>query len=58
MDECSRGGYHVEQVLVVNATVDFNTMPVQCSLLCFEGQCGCSAAQVQFSKSGLLKVQG
>ncbi|KAL5500448.1 hypothetical protein EMCRGX_G012010 [Ephydatia muelleri] len=57
VNECSQGGYIVEQ-LFVKAKQQLNLMPVQCSSVCFEDDCTCGdhSMQVQFSKLGVLRV--
>ena len=57
VNECPQGGYMVEQ-LFVKATQQLNLMPVQCSTVCFSGDCSCDTTQVYLSKFGILTVQG
>ena len=56
IDECSKGGYHVEQLLVSNVTKDFDLMPIQCGLLCYPNTFGCKVAQILFSPIGIVKI--
>ncbi|KAL5500443.1 hypothetical protein EMCRGX_G012005 [Ephydatia muelleri] len=56
MDLCSQGGYRVEQLVISRAGVDLNLMPVQCSTLCFDGDCACNSVQVFFSKFAVLLI--
>ena len=56
IDECSKGGYRVEQLLMSNVTKAFDLMPVQCGLLCFPGSFGCTVAQILFSPVGVVKI--
>ena len=58
MDLCSQGGYRVEQLVISRAGVDLNLMPVQCSTLCFDGDCACNSVQVFFSKFAVLLING
>ena len=56
VNECSQGGYIVEQ-LFVKAKQQLNLMPVQCSSVCFGNDCLCGdSSQVHFSKLGVLSV--
>ena len=56
INDCPKGGYHVEQLLVSNVTKDFDLMPVQCGLLCFPNTFGCKVAQILFSPVGVVKI--
>eukprot|EP00731_Ephydatia_muelleri_P011598 Em0006g492a len=56
VNECSQGGYIVEQ-LFVKAKQQLNLMPVQCSSVCLGNDCLCGdSSQVHFSKLGVLSV--
>ena len=57
VDECSVGGYRVEQLAVNRPSRQLNLMPVQCAALCFDS-CPCSSVHVYFSKYALLLVSG
>ena len=58
IDGCSQGGYRVEQLIITRPSAALNLMPVQCSTLCFEGDCACSTVQVFFSKFAVLQING
>ncbi|KAL5482227.1 hypothetical protein EMCRGX_G022524 [Ephydatia muelleri] len=55
VDECSVGGYRVEQLVMNRASRQLHMAPVQCATLCFD-TCPCSGAQVYFSKHAVLLV--
>ena len=57
-DGCAQGGYRVEQLAISNAGMDLNLLPVQCSTLCFDGNCACQSVQVFFSKFAVLLITG
>ncbi|KAL5494160.1 hypothetical protein EMCRGX_G015438 [Ephydatia muelleri] len=56
IDDCSSGGYHIEQLLLSNITKDFDLMPIQCAVLCIGNGCGCTNAQVLFSTVAVVKL--
>lgn len=56
IDECSSGGYRVEQLRLFNLTKNFDLMPIQCGLLCFSNVFGCKDAQILFSPTGVVKI--